>query len=203
MTPLPALRSADSPLQPAAARAAGPDRPGRRLALGGMLGAAAALSGCAAPDPTVYSAEKPVLDLRTYFDGIVDAWGVFQDRSGKVVRRFTVTMRCSWNGDVGTLDEDFVYSDGKKEKRVWTLRRLPGGRYTGTAADVVGEAQGQVSGNAFNWRYTLALEVDGTVWNVDFDDWMYLIDERVMLNRATMSKFGVRLGEVLLSFTRR
>ena len=68
---------------------------------------------------------------------------------------------------------------------------------------MVGEAQGVSSGNALNWRYTLALNVDGTVWNVDFDDWMYLVDERVMLNRATMSKFGIRLGEVLLSFTKR
>ena len=177
--------------------------PPRRLALGGLVGLGALAAGCAGPEPSQYAAEKPVLDLKTYFNGTIDAWGVFQDRSGAVVRRFTVLMRCSWQGDVGTLDEDFVYSDGKKEKRIWTIRKLPGGRYTGTAADVVGEAQGLASGNAFNWRYTLALPVDGTVWNVDFDDWMYLIDERVMLNRATMSKFGVRLGEVLLSFTRR
>ncbi len=32
---------------------------------------------------------------------------------------------------------------------------------------------------------------------------MYLIDDRVMLNRATMSKFGFRLGEITLSFTKR
>jgi NOL1/NOP2/fmu family ribosome biogenesis protein len=49
----------------------------------------------------------------------------------------------------------------------------------------------------------LALPVDGRVWHVDFDDWMYLMDERVMLNKATMSKWGVKLGEVTLSFTRR
>jgi hypothetical protein len=60
----------------------------------------------------------------------------------------------------------------------------------------VGTAAGQTSGNALNWRYTMALPVDGRTWHVDFDDWMYLVDERVMLNRATMSKFGVRLGEV-------
>ena len=99
--------------------------------------------------------------------------------------------------------EDFLYSDGTKEKRIWTIRKWPGGRYTGTAADVVGEAQGQAAGNALNWRYVLALVVDGRTWNVDFDDWMFLVDDRVMLNRAVMSKFGVRLGEVLLSFTRR
>lgn len=175
----------------------------RRAALGGLLGTAALASGCAGPDPLRYAAEKPVLDLSTYFNGPIDAWGVFQDRSGAVVRRFTVKMACSWKDGVGTLDEDFFYSDGKREKRIWTIRKLPGGRYTGTAADVVGEATGVASGNALNWRYTLALPVDGRVWNVDFDDWMYLVDERVMLNRATMSKFGIRLGEVLLSFTKR
>jgi len=183
--------------------AAAPLRPGRRAVLGGLAAAAVLSGGCAAIDPTVYSTERPVLDLRTYFDGIVDASGVFQDRSGKVVRRFKVVMRCNWVGDVGTLDEDFFYSDGTQDKRIWTIRRLSEGRYVGTAADVVGEAQGQASGNALNWRYTLALKVDGRTWNVEFDDWMYLIDERVMLNRATMSKFGVRLGEVLLSFAKR
>jgi hypothetical protein len=178
--------------------------PARRAALGALAAGAAALAtGCAGVDPRVYSSERPVLDLKTYFNGDIDAWGVFQDRSGKVVRRFTVKMKCTWVGDTGTLDEDFMYSDGKKEKRVWTIRKLPQGRYVGTAADVVGEAQGVASGNALNWRYTLALNVDVTVWNVDFDDWMYLVDERTMLNRATMSKFGVRLGEVLLSFTKR
>jgi hypothetical protein len=57
-----------------------------------------------------------------------------------------------------------------------------------------------VSGNAFRWAYTLKLPVDGKVYEVQFDDWMYLINDRVMLNRATMSKFGIRLGEVTLSF---
>jgi hypothetical protein len=178
-------------------------RPARRAALGGLVGALALASGCAGVDPAIYAAERPLLDLRTYFDGDIDAWGVFQDRSGKVVRRFTVKLKCSWVGDIGTLDEDFLYSDGKKEKRIWTIRKLPGGRYVGTAGDVVGEAQGIASGNALNWQYTLALQVDGSTWNVQFDDWMFLIDDRVMLNRATMSKFGVRLGEVLLSFTKR
>lgn len=174
----------------------------RLLAAAGLLGATTLLPGCAGPQVTDYAAERPLLDLRRYFDGRVTAHGVFTDRSGKVVRRFVVTMDCRWDGDVGTLDETFAYSDGKRDKRIWRLVRHEGGRYTGTAADVVGTAEGQVSGNAFNWRYTLALPVDGRVIHVQFDDWMFLVDERVMLNRAVMSKFGVRLGEVLLSFTK-
>lgn len=162
-----------------------------------------ALAGCASPTVADYAAEKPVLDLRQYFNGTIDAWGVFTDRSGKVVKRFTVVMKCTWQGDDGVLDEDFIYSDGTKQKRIWRLKKLPGGRYTGRADDVVGEATGEERGNAFNWRYTLALPVDGRVWEVQFDDWMYLMDERVMLNKAVMSKWGIHLGEVTLAFSKR
>ncbi|MCU0764365.1 MAG: DUF3833 domain-containing protein, partial [Hydrogenophaga sp.] len=138
-------------------------------------------AGCASPSISDFAGQKPELDLRTYFNGTLDAYGVFLDRSGKVARRFTVVMRCTWEGDEGVLDEDFTYSDGTTEKRVWRLKHL---------------------GN-FRWGYTLALPVDGKVYEVQFDDWMYLMDDRVMLNKAVMSKFGIRLGEVMLSFVKR
>ncbi len=163
----------------------------------------AALTGCASQNLADYATEKPVLDLAQYFNGTVDAHGIFQGRSGQIVKRFTVVMECSWKGNEGVLDEAFTYSDGTTQRRIWRLTKLPDGHYTGTADDVVGQAKGQTQGNAFRWAYTLALPVDGKVYHVDLDDWMYLIDERVMLNRATMSKLGVRLGEITLSFTKR
>ena len=165
------------------------------------------LSGCAGPQLSDHAKDLPRLDLRQYFNGTLDAYGIFTDRSGKVVKRFTVLMKCSWSGpagqETGVLDEEFTYSDGTRERRVWTLQRTADGRYVGTAADVVGQALGQESGNAFRFGYTLNLPVDGRTYEVQFDDWMYLMDERVMLNRAVMSKFGIRLGEVTLSFYKR
>jgi Protein of unknown function (DUF3833) len=159
------------------------------------------LSGCAsAPVPEDYAAEKPVLDLKTYFSGPMTAHGLFTDRAGKVKRRFVVQLLGRWQGDVGTLEEDFIYSDGKTERRVWTITSLGNGRYKGTAGDVVGEAQGEARGNALRWSYTLRLPVDGTTYDVQFDDWMYLMDGKVMLNKARMSKFGFHLGDVTLSF---
>jgi hypothetical protein len=97
-----------------------------------------------------------------------------------------------------------VWSDGQRERRVWTLKPVPGepGRWRGTAADVIGEAQGTVSGNALNWTYRMKLPVDGRTYEVSFDDWMFLIDREVMLNRAVMSFWGVRVGEVFISFRR-
>ena len=169
--------------------------------------AAAILCGCAAPPaPADYAAEKPRFDLQAYFNGAVTAHGIFTDRSGKVLRRFTVSMACRWLGDDGVLDEDFTFSDGKKERRVWHLRKgaTQAGvtRYTGTADDVVGTAFGEAAGNALRWAYTLRLPVDGSVYDVQFDDWMYLMTDQVMINKAVMSKFGIRLGEVTLSFHR-
>jgi hypothetical protein len=180
--------------------------------LKGLLARLAAISAtvvlatsCAAIDPQVYAKEKPTLDLQQYFNGTLVGHGLFMDRSGQVQRRFVVTIKASWAGDVGTLDEDFVWSDGEKEKRVWTLRPAAGqpGRWTGTAADVKGEATGTVAGNALNWSYTFMLRTkEGKRYDIDFDDWMFLVDERVMLNRAVMTFWGFRVGEVLISFTR-
>jgi hypothetical protein len=163
----------------------------------------ASLVGCGSQQITSYANEKPVLDLRTYFNGTLDAHGVFTDRSGTVVKRFTVLMQCSWQGNEGILDEAFTYSDGTRERRIWRLTRLADGAYTGRADDVVGIANGQQSGNTFHWSYTMALPVDGKVYEVQFDDWMYLVDDKVMLNKARMGKFGIYLGEVTLSFSKR
>ncbi len=173
----------------------------RRLALLVATAAVAVtLAGCAGPAPSDYATEKPQLDLKTYFNGELTAHGIFTDRQGKVARRFTVQMTGTWQGKEGVLDERFTYSDGTTERRVWKLTDEGGGRWSGRADDVLGVATGVASGNALNWRYTLKLPVDGKVYEVQFDDWMYLMDDRVMLNKAAMSKFGIHLGEVTLSF---
>jgi hypothetical protein len=164
--------------------------------------AIAGLVGCATIDVADYRAEKPVFDLARYFNGTIDGWGMFQDRSGKVVKRFTVRIDARWDGDTGTLDEHFEYADGEKQNRVWILVKN-GNRYTGTAADVVGTGSGTAAGNAFNLKYVLALPVEGRMWHMDMDDWMFMIDEQTVLNRTTMTKFGFRVGEVTLSFRKR
>lgn len=160
------------------------------------------LGGCATTIDD-YQGMEPALVLEDYFDGTLDGWGMFQDRSGKVVKRFHVVVEARWQGTTGTLDEHFTYDDGSTQRRVWTLTAQGDGRYVGTAGDVVGEADGQVRGNALHWNYVMALPVNGTVYQVAFDDWMYLMNDRVLLNRSEMRKFGIRLGEVTLSFRKR
>jgi hypothetical protein len=165
------------------------------------------LMSCAGPQVSQYANEKPALDLSEYFNGTLDAYGIFTDRSGAVVKRFTVVIQANWQlvdgKKVGTLDESFDYSDGSKQKRIWKITEVSPGKYIGRADDVVGDANGASAGNALNWAYTLALPVDGTIYHVQFDDWMYLMTPKVMINRAKMSKFGIDLGDVTLSFYKR
>lgn len=161
------------------------------------------LAGCVSPGVEQYRAEAPALDLKTYLNGTLDAWGVFQGRSREVQKRFHVLIDARWQGDTGVLDERFTWSDGTTSRRVWTLTRRDDGSWRGIADDVVGEASGEVAGNTLRWRYVLALPVDGRVYHVAFDDWMFLMDEKVMLNRSYMSKWGFGLGEVSLTFVKR
>ena len=161
------------------------------------------LTGCAGPKVGEYRDEKPVLDLATYFNGKLDAWGIVRNRSGKVVKRFRVEMIGTWQGGTGTLEENFTYADGSKSRRVWNISKIDADHYRGTAEDVVGEAVGEAQGNALRWRYVLAVPVDGKTYNLNFDDWMYLMDNEVMLNKSAMSKYGIGLGEITVSFRKR
>lgn len=159
------------------------------------------LPGCSVTTED-YREQTPQFDMADYFNGPLQAWGMFQDYKGKVIKRFEVQMQGTWQDNQGVLDEYFTYSDGTTQRRVWKLNKLAGNKYSGTAGDVVGEATGIAHGNTLRWNYVMALEVDGTVYHVHFDDWMYMIDHDTVINKSYMTKLGFPLGEVTLVFRR-
>jgi len=160
------------------------------------------LSACSNMTIDDYAETTPTLDLFTYFAGKTKGWGMFQDRSGQVKRQFVVDIHGEINqqGKL-VLTEDFIWNDGEVSQRIWTIRKQ-GEHYYGRADDVIGEAKGQAKGNALNWRYDLNLPVGDKTYRVHFNDWMFLQDDKVLLNRATMSKWGFTLGELTIAFQR-
>lgn len=153
-------------------------------------------------DPTLSDRK---LDLEEFFDGELIAYGQFQDVFGTVRRSFTVTINGTWDGEQLQLIEDFVYEDGSVEQRVWTLQKTGPDSWTGTAPGVIGIATGQEQDNRFNWRYDIDLPIpsaDGTVetMRVSFDDWMWLLSEDRLFNRAYIKRYGIDIGEVAISF---
>ena len=163
----------------------------------------AACAGTPSLDDEKLSDRK--LDLEEFFDGRLVAYGQFQDLFGTVRRRFEVDVRGDWDGERLRLVEDFVYEDGATERRIWTLRKTGPDSWEGTAPGVIGVATGQERGDAFNWRYTIDLPVpsadgEAETLRVSFDDWMWLLSEDRLLNRAYMQRFGIDIGEVLITF---
>ncbi|USE37191.1 DUF3833 domain-containing protein [Endozoicomonas sp. SCSIO W0465] len=149
-----------------------------------------------------YAGSEPSLKIEQYFAGETVAWGMFQDRFGNVQQRFKVLMIGEVKDDVLTLNEDFIYSDGTESKRIWKVKMLSDGHYQGTAGDIVGHAIGQSAGNAFNFKYQMRLPIRGREWVVTFDDWMFLQEDGVLLNIATMSKWGIKLGTLTVAFAK-
>jgi len=158
------------------------------------------VSGCSTMQPEDFAGSRPELDLEQYFLGEVEAWGIFEDRFGRLRRSFTVKISGTQQDGELILDEAFCYDDGEQARRVWRIRRLSEHRYEGRADDVIGKAEGRLYGKALNWRYRLDLPIGGRKLRVHFDDWMYLQPDNVLINRASVSKFGITLGEVTLFF---
>lgn len=148
-----------------------------------------------------YKQNQPTLTLFDYFEGKTRGWGIFQDRSGNLKRQFVVDINGTINekGQL-VLVEDFVWTDGEISQRTWTLSKEGDNKFSGTASDVIGKAEGESAGNTFHWQYVVNLAVKDKTYKVSFDDWMFLQEDGVLLNRAKMSKFGITLGEVIISF---
>ena len=147
-----------------------------------------------------FSQNKPKFILEEYFNGKTEAWGMFHDRFGNLKRSFKVDIIGKLKSDILTLDEKFVYDDGEKDTRIWTIKILGDNKYSGEASDVVGKATGVSSGNALNWKYKLNLKVKDSTIMVDFDDWMFLQDKNILINRAEVKKWGLNIGVVTITF---
>ena len=158
------------------------------------------ISGCTV-NMTNYTNNKPSFDMFDYFSGNIRGWGMVQDRKGELLRQFVVDIKGTLNSEGQlVLAEKFHWNDGEISQRTWTISKEGSSNLSGTAGDVIGKATGSVAGNALNWSYQVEIPVSGRTWKISFDDWMFLQPDGVLLNRAEMSKFGFRVGEVTIAF---
>lgn len=156
------------------------------------------LTNLTTPSIDEYVGTSPNMDIKDYFNGPVKAWGLVQDWRGRVVSRFDVEMVGEWEGDIGTLTEKFEYYDGDKMERVWTIKKLADGSFEGTASDILDKAEGSTEGSAARWNYVMDLPVNDTTYRIRFDDWMWLMNDGVLINRSYLKKFGVTVSELTI-----
>ena len=167
-----------------------------------LLAATLGLSACGSRVPDDFKGEGVPLVLEDYFQGKTRAEGVFIDFFGKVGDRFVVDVDGTWDGKVLTLDEDFTYDDGRKQRRVWRITKTGAGTYVGRADDVIGEARGQVEGATLTWTYDVDLDLGNRTQRVTFDDILFLKDRKTLLNQADVKVGPVAIGMVKITFTK-
>jgi len=162
------------------------------------LGAVLLVSGCSSVNVKDYAGRTPVMQPESFFSGDLTAHGIVKNRSGEVIRYFNADIKAYWEGNVGTLEEDFVFDDGEIQRRVWTLVRQVDGSYIGTAGDVIDEGIAEIAGNSMFLKYVLQVPYgDGSI-NLSIDDRMYLVEPDILINESVMRKFGLRVGEIVL-----
>lgn len=158
------------------------------------------LMGCTISiDGEQYRDTSPQFSPETFFNGEVKAWGIVQNRSGNLVQQFEVNIKGNIKHNILTLDETFTYSIGEGvKKRVWEILPNDSGKYIGSASDIKGPARGQVFGNSMYWGYEMDLPVDDTTYRVKFDDWIWAFDNKTIVNRSYIKKFGITMAEVTI-----
>ena len=150
--------------------------------------------------PEDFKDTEPEIKIEKYFEGQVKAWGILQDRKGRVTRQFEANMLGKFENNILTLEEDFFWKDGETQRRVWKIKKIDEHNYIGTAPDVVGEAKGVSYGSVFKFEYNLMIPFKGKNIKIRFDDWIFKQDEKVAINRATLTKFGFKVGELIVFF---
>ena len=164
------------------------------------LGLCGLLTGCSSMQIDDFTNSSPEFIPQKYFNGPMTAYGMVKDRDGKVIRRFKGKLVGSWDENgVGTLDEQFVYDDGEKQTRVWTLTPTGKKTFIGTAGDIVGEAQMIAKGNTVMIDYTMRVPYNDSTIDINVRDWLHLQEDGVILNHSKMKKFGFEVGELVIT----
>ena len=156
------------------------------------------LSSCSSVRIGEYADNSPTMVVEEFFSGSLRAHGIVKDRSGKVTRYFNARIEAEWVDGVGTLDEVFKFDDGEEQRRIWKLVKDDGGNYIGSANDVVGTSTLEVSGNSLFLDYVLRIPYDDGTLDLNIDDRMYLVSDRVLINESVMTKWGVKVGQITL-----
>jgi len=153
---------------------------------------------CSSDKISQYANNTPKLNLQSFLNGRISGYGIVEDYKANVTKRFSFSGVGFWDGDKGSFDEKIIYSDGNEESRTWTIAKLNESSYEATTPDVIGKAIISLAGNAMNWKYTMNIRVNDSVYKINFDDWMYLMPDGQLINRNYFKKFGINVGQLTL-----
>jgi hypothetical protein len=137
-------------------------------------------------------------ELVHFFTGRSHSWGVFENSHGQPRRYFTCNSYGTRNatGDL-TLDQHFLFSDGKTQNRVWQIHQVDSSHWKASADDMIGVAQAASFGNAVYLAYTITLDRKNPLATVHIRQWIYQPEESGnLMTRLVITKLGVSIFQV-------
>ena len=141
--------------------------------------------------------DGPMFNMREVFDGPIECEGVIYGPTGRVASRFAADFHATWEGNVGTVKEEFRYDSGSVQHREWTFVLGNDGSIKANAPDVIGEGTGMQMGSAVRLKYNIQLTADAGGHVLSTTDWMYLAPNGNIVNRSQFRKFGVKVAELV------
>lgn len=147
---------------------------------------------------SLYKDFQPTLSLETFLNGDIVGSGFIEDWRGRVTQQFDFSGNATWEDGICTFKEEMHYYNGKIDHRIWTIKKINDHYYEGRTSDVIGVAKIFIQGNAMNWKYKMDVKVNDSVYRLSFDDWMYLMNNNVLINQNSFKKFGITVGSLTL-----
>lgn len=137
--------------------------------------------------------------LESYFTGKTYATGQFSAING-AKRQFEVELNGTWDGQVLTLREDFIFNDGSRDTKTWHFTKTSQNTYEGTREDVIGSTKIVIENNIARFNYLVYLDPDARKLKVRFHDEMRLNPDGTLLNEARITKFLFPIGKTRVEF---
>ena len=149
-----------------------------------------------AQTPADYT-DGPMFNMREVFNGPIECEGVIYGPTGRVTSRFEADFVASWDGNIGTVVEEFRYDSGNVQHRQSKFTMGNDGSIKAEAPDLVGAGSGMQHGSAVQLDYKIKLteEAGGHVLSVN--DWMYMTPNGNVMNRSQFRKFGIKVAELV------
>jgi Protein of unknown function (DUF3833) len=158
-----------------------------------------ALNSCGGMQPQQFSNVEPRFIPEQYFAGKTKGTGQFWDRFNDLKLNFVVELDGSWDGKILKLTEVLRYDSGETFNRIYEITKINDNLYEVRSADLEGVGKIESFGNTLKWSYYLKQKIGARIITLYFNDWMFLRDGGIVLNRAFGQKWGFSVGEVFMS----
>jgi len=141
----------------------------------------------------------PKIDIKKFFNGDIEGFAITQDSAGKINGTIQIKISGKWDENKGEIKQNFIYDGVNKDSRIWLVTLNADGTFDTIGHDFLAPAQGKQIGNAAQILYTLNLMDQVSKRPVRFEDRMYLVDEKSIIEISSYIKANGVSGKTITS----